>query len=438
MRVVLVSPQSEKPFTISYKVRKSKLSPPTGILYLASAIQDNFETAVIDSQFYDVSSEKIAERILSLYPDVVGLSVNYHFFLRNAKKIAQNVKKIEPNITIVFGGSFATFLADELIKETFIDIVVLKEGEVSFGLCLKRLERKTSLRDIPGIVFKENSRTHRNEFSSYINNLDSVSFPDYSFLENPEQYLAKIVSSRGCNFNCIYCTTPTMWKKWRARTPSNIIEEIKDKVRRFNIDSFHFADDNFCVDKKRMYEIMHRIEKENLGIRLGFSSRIELVDDDMLEQCAKANFKTIFFGVESGSERILNHLRRRYSVSDIEKTIDKAIECGILPFVSFMIGMPWETADDIEQTFRLMQRINTPAIGLHVFTPYPGTEVYNHPEKYGITVEVHHPEDTIGETVLHRTRHLRSEDLRKMWIEGLGIAAKREREAKAYLGRLAF
>lgn len=438
MKVVLVSPNSDNPLIVRHKVRNAKFHPPLGLLYLASVIKNEFETVLVDSQVYDLTPEQIAENILAFCPDVVGLSVNYTLLSRNAKRIAKCLKETDPSIKIVFGGNFATFFADELMKESFIDIVVLKEGEISFKSCLQRLAKGKSVRDIPGIVFRENGSVQRNAFTSYIKNLDSLPFPDFTLLEEPKKYSTNIITSRGCIFNCVYCSTQSMWQNWRPRTPSNIIAEIKEKSEKFNFKYFRFTDDNFCCNKERVRELIGLINNEGIEGQWSFFARNEMIDGEMLELCGKAKCKKIFFGIESGSERILKRLRRAYSIFEVEQKINKALECGILPLVSFMIGMPWETEDDIKQTFDLMQRINTPALAVHVFTPYPGTEIHNHPEKYGVLIETHNPEeiDMTGGTVFHSTDYLSSEDIRKMWIEGVSIAMSRQKELKEYMRQL--
>ncbi|MDQ1329390.1 MAG: anaerobic magnesium-protoporphyrin monomethyl ester cyclase [Candidatus Poribacteria bacterium] len=444
MRLVLISPA---PFThnppfdaIDHLINgpgSSLFSPPLGLLYLATFLQNDYDVSVFDSQLYmNLSVKEIAQKILIPRPDIVGIGVNVVPLIRRAKLIAKKIKQIDADVKIIFGGNAATFAADQLIRENYIDIIVLREGEINFSLCLDRISKGRSLSDVPGIVYKEDVNIKRNDFSGYIENLDTLPFPSYDFLEKPEIYVKQIISSRGCTFKCIYCSPKSMWKKWRGRSAQNVVDEIRDLVTRFDPGFICFMDDNFVVDRSRAIKIAELIKAEGFVIKWGFAARIDMIDEEMLKIASKAGCKRIYLGIESGSKAILEHLHRPYSIKDIEDKISKCIEYGILPTVSFMIGMPWETEKDVKATFNLMQRVNTPFVHLYVFVPIIGTEIYDFANRYDLKIERDISENErflFDGQISHSTKHLSSDEIKRLWIEGQNIVHAKYRDLKNFL-----
>jgi radical SAM superfamily enzyme YgiQ (UPF0313 family) len=155
----------------------------------------------------------------------------------------------------------------------------------------------------------------------------------------------------------------------------------------------------------------------------------------MIDTLGESGCRNIFFGFESGSDRILKKLDRHYTAADIERVVDRCIAARIIPHASFMIGMPWETREDVGKTFEIIERLNTPFILLNLFTPFVGTPVFRHPEDYGVTLF----DDADGEEgqidtgmVFHRTEGLSAQEIKELWIEGTGIVVSRSRERDAY------
>ncbi|MBC8228891.1 B12-binding domain-containing radical SAM protein [bacterium] len=429
-----VSPQAIN--TLEKGADRFLLAPPLGLLYLATFLQNDYDVAVFDNQLHmGLSAEDIAQKIYTLRPDVIGIGVNFLPVMSRAKLIARKIKQIDAEVTIVFGGNATTFTAYQLIKEDYIDIVVLREGEINFSLCLDRISKVKPLSDVPGIVYKENDHVRRNDFSGYIENLDTLPFPSYNFLEKPDRYVKHIISSRGCPFECFYCSTRSMWKKWRARSAQNVVHEMTSLIDESRPELIGFADDNFVVDRKRVVEIAELLKGNRTGIRWGFAARIDMVDEELLKIVGEANCKRIFFGIESGSEAVLARLNRLYSVTKVEHKINKCIEYGILPTASFMLGMPWETIEDVKATFNLMQRLKTSNILLQVFTPLVGTEVFDYADRYDVKIERDVSEEELfpfGSLVSHSTKYLSSDEIKRLWIEGQDIVLARYSESEDY------
>ena len=181
-------------------------------------------------------------------------------------------------------------------------------------------------------------------------------------------------------------------------------------------------------------KLIGTVKSEDINISWGFSARIEMVEDSLLVPLRDANCRRIYFGIESGSDRILKYLDRKYTADYVKDKVNKCIQAGILPTVSFMLGMPWEKEEDVMDTFRLMQDINTPFVQCSIFTPVIGTPLHTNPEKYKMKIFDHRVEEECTDTgkVFHSTEHLSADRIYQLWLEGQGICGLRLNEYQSY------
>lgn len=189
-----------------------------------------------------------------------------------------------------------------------------------------------------------------------------------------------------------------MWGiQWRKRSAQSIFDEIVAQMELYGYsDSVNvsFCDDNFLVDKARFYQLADLFKAHSLKCNIGYSARIELVDREILTKAKEMGTRSIFFGIESGSERMLKKLNRRYSKESVIEKVRICTELGISATTSFMIGIPGENIDDVNETFDLIRRLPNKDIQVHVCTALPGTDMCNDPEKYGIISDISN--DKIG------------------------------------------
>ncbi len=434
MKLVLVSPQSYRPILVT---RTSKeLSPPMGLLYLAAAVRDHCEVWVIDVQAHRWASAKVAEEILCRDPDVVGISINYTTMMPLGVRLAEALRHRAPELFLIAGGNAATFENRELVDNGIFDVVVLREGEVSLKKIIENLSKGKPLNGINGIVWRNGQKTVTQTFVDYAHPLDKFAFPDFDDLDRPEQYLKAIVSSRGCTHRCIYCSTQQMWRKWRGRSVGNIMAELDHLIHRYLPSRVAFIDDDFTIDRDRVFGICKGLIIRGAPFRWSFSARPERIDEEMLDKVAAAGCESIFFGIESGSDSVLKQLNRRYTIADIHRLTAACKSRGVLPVLSLMIGNPYETQADVEATLRLLCEVDTHRLNLSVFTPFRGTPVYRHAHRYGVTLLTPNGSsgiinDDTGE-VFHRTKHLSADQIREFWLDGVGIIMKRTWEARAF------
>ena len=436
MRITLVSPQSYRPNVVLEQMENYSLNPPVALLYLAAGTAPNHDVCIIDNQLRKLSTEKLVEEVLATNPDVVGVSVNFTTVVLNAQVLARALKSRRPEMLVVAGGNCATFLSGTLCSAGGFDAVFLREADRSFPAFVDALESCGDPWATPGLVFHRGGKTETNTFAGYLRNLDELPAPRYDLLPDRERYLATVVSSRGCSFNCIYCSTKSMWQHWRFRSPEHVLAEIDGLWALGYRSSLAFCDDEFITRRARVLTIAGMLEERKYRYRWGFAGRIELIDGELLAAVSRSGCEQIFFGIESGSDAVRQQLKRRCTAEEVERVVDLCIEHGIVPIVSFMVGNPYETREDVLKTLGLMRRINTYKVQMSVFTPLLGTPVFERPDEFGLQLDpraydLGSVNIDVG-TVVHDTRHLSKEEIRDLWLEGQGILMRRYQERSRY------
>ena len=433
MKIALVMPQSDRP-ALAPKSGLQELKPPIGLLALAAAIRDEHDVRIIDAQAHRKPPGAVAQMVAEGEPDAVGISVPFSSLWRSARGIAAGARDLlGRDVPLIWGGVVPTFRAEQVLRDCEADIVLRHETDRTFPALLRGLN-DGSWRETPGVSYLGHSgAVVEQPFDHFVDDLDSLPFPAYDLLDAEERYRLSLISTRGCPHACIYCSTRAMWGPWRARSADNVLAEIAASLDRRQIDRFDFVDDNFSAVRRRVFEFCDGVQEAGWDLRWGFSARVEQADRDLLERCSDAGCRMIFFGVESGSERVLQILGRRYGREQIIRAVDDCIECGILPICSFMVGVPGETEADAEHTLEMLERLNTPRLQLHVFTPLIGTPVYENAEQYGVECAPGGmSRETIDGEVHHRTRELSRDQIRRLYLEGQGIIAERAPETQRY------
>lgn len=410
---------------------------PLGALYLGTMVNDLCDFRILDCYSHSFDENSIISQIKLIDPDFVGFSINFSSFLSNGLKLAERVKN-ELNKKIIFGGNISTFLYNKLILKEYIDYIFLHEAERTFRIFIKKiLSNDNDFSNISGFVYKHNGNVVVNPFKEYEKNLDNFPIPNHALLENIEMYKKSILTSRGCPYNCIYCSTKQMWgKKWRKRSAEHTFSEIKYLHDNFKLEKIlSFVDDNFLVDIERFKKLVYLMERNKLCLPLGFSSRLEQIDENVLKICKRANIKKIYFGIESGSDRILKKLNRNYTRNDILKKVDLCISYGILPIASFMIGLPFEDFNDVKKTFSIMKKINTFLVQIHICSPFIGTDLFKMPDLYNIKIKIDFDKlDMLSmdsEPVIE-TKYFTKNEIYDLYLEGLGIALEKSGERWKY------
>lgn len=380
VKVALVNPPPPFGAFVHYQ------SPLIGIAYIAAVLEKNgYEVMVIDCPPLNMTYEDLKRKIACVEPDIVGItSVTVTF--SSAVQAARVIKESYPKALIVMGGPHVTVLDEQILNEhSEVDIVVRGEGEQTL-LELAELVSKSNLKnlqEVKGITFRKNAQIICTEDRSFIQNLDELPYPAYKYFPlNKYKLFGKlilpIITSRGCSFNCSFCLAPRMaGKRFRARSPKNVGDELEWLKDAHKPDAFTFHDETFTHDKKRVIEICEEIKNRNIGLPWDCSTRVDQISPEILAKMKEANCQLVSFGVESGSQKILNVMKKGTTVEQNERAIKWAKEAGISVTISVIIGYPGETKDTLQQTLDFIRRTKPDDVHMSLATPYPGIELNN-------------------------------------------------------------
>ena len=280
-----------------------------------------------------------------------------------------------------------------------IDVIVIGEGEETVKELARATERRDDLSKVDGICFRKDDHVIHTRERPLINNIDTLPFPAWGlfpqsiYMGTPTGKLplpiAYISTTRGCPYNCTYCYHPFQNKKVRMHSALRVVEEIDVLNRGYKIRGVVFADDLFMVDKKRVHEICDLIEKKKLKIKWMASSRVNTLDKDVLRHMKHAGCTCLGFGVESGSQKILNNIKKNATVGQAKDAIHLVRKSGIEPTCSYMIGNVGETRETVFETVSFITENALEITSFFLTTPYPDTELYRYAKDSGkITDEI--------------------------------------------------
>jgi len=380
MRVLLINPSfsTESHYGVLDKLIKPRI--PLSLGYLAGFLATkNIESLVFDEQ---VDNIRGLEKILAQFrPQIVGISILTPV-AHKAYVIAKEIKKISKKIKVIAGNVHPTVLPEEPLSTGFFDAVVRSEGEFTFWEYVQCVENGRSLDGLKGASFVEHEKIVHNPPRPFIDNLDDIPpFPYHIFLGRNKNYeeAGIILTSRGCPFNCIFCSSRTVsGHRYRAHSPSRVVHDVENIVNNYNTKTFFVADDNFVFDKKRVLEICKILveKKLNRRVRWGCNARADLIDKESLLAMKDAGCEYVSFGIEGASDRLLKTINKGETVQDNVNAVYMVHDVGLRARGSFMIGLPTETKQEAMATIRLARRLPLSEAKFTIATPFPGTEFY--------------------------------------------------------------
>jgi radical SAM superfamily enzyme YgiQ (UPF0313 family) len=376
MKVVLVNPPMES----DLKSKLGLLGPPLGLAYLSSLLErDGHDVRILDCPALGLGKEGIQKELERLDPELVGVT-STTASIYGAFEIIKIVKKLNPECWTVLGGPHATFTAKQTLKECpQLDFVVRSEGELTFRELVNNLPNVSGVR---GLSYRQGERLIENEDRYSVDELDELPFPAYHLLPM-EKYIfggkrfATIITSRGCPFRCIFCSSSRLYgKRWRARSPENVVEEIRELVNGYGVNEIEFLDDTFTLSQKRVMKICDLVIEEGLDISWSCSSRVDTFSRELAKKLKKAGCHSVYFGVESASENTLRYLKKGITPQQAKNALEKAKEADLNTIGSFILGIPGETENDMMDTIKFAIKLDPTLAQFTVFTPFPGTEAY--------------------------------------------------------------
>jgi len=355
-----------------------------GLGYLAAVLEKNqYNVDVIDCQVLRLSMEEFRTEIGKRQPDIVGLTSTTLTY-QSALKLTKIAKEACPNCVTVIGGPHVTFWDDKALSECpELDIVVRREGENTFLEIVQRIKAGKNYHDVVGTTCRKNGKIARNPDRPYIENLDELPFPARHLwpLERLREYedILYLAMSRGCVFWCEFCATVRMHgRKYRMRSAKNVADELEYLHKTFNVDKFTFCDDAFTVDQARTEELCSEIMKRGLKIQWNCGTRVDMITKELLLKMKEAGCISVWFGVESGTQQVLDSMHKGISTEQTIRSLALVREAGLKPVPNVILGFPGETKETTWKTIKFVERISPDDVGFYnVATPFPGTPLYD-------------------------------------------------------------
>jgi radical SAM superfamily enzyme YgiQ (UPF0313 family) len=377
----------------NYLLWDEKLQTPLGILSIASYLREKN----IPVYVCDLAGEP-KENWVKLIPDnfdIYGVSATTGDFMI-ACKVAKVIKReINPEALLVIGGAHVSSLPEKSLWESDFDVAVIGEGEQTI------YELATGEKFLPqGIAFKVKGESHKiciTDSRPLCKNLDSLPFPAWDLIPDLISYdlvekgqpATCITGSRGCNQRCAFCDQGLFNYRYRRRSPENILDEIRSLKDRYHIKEVRFVDELVGVNIKRLERLC--LGMKELGIKWRTHMRANHITPEKCKIMADGGCVELAIGVESANQEILDLVNKRIKIKQVEETVKYIKDSGMKSKCYFIVGLPGETWYTVETSMKWIARVNPDKCTLSTFCPYPGSDIYKHPNRYGYRLE--YPDD---------------------------------------------
>lgn len=397
--------------------------PPIGLMYVGGYMQHRgLDIKIIDvpmkdvvrnKEFYknmDSELEKIEQQMIEEFRRLKTKTVGIAFYTPEyyeVYRLARAFKEIDPNVKVIVGGIHPTLYPEEVLTEEgqLIDYAIIGEGEItSYELVHAIVNGENDFANIQGIAYRNPTTQEivKTVLRPLCEDIDEVSHPAYNLIDmdyytNASPYAIRgcflrsmyLLATRGCPSQCSFCVAKKLrtftggGKYTRVRSAGSLIREILELKNKHSIDSFYFIDDLFTINKKNVLEFCNEIIKRKISVLWGCSSKVSTLDEEVIRNMAEAGCVQIDFGVERGSDEALDYLKKGISVKKIKEVFHLCHKYKIRTFANFLVNLPEETEKDLNDIIILMDEIKPEIVSLNIFTPYPGTEIYeNAPYKF--------------------------------------------------------
>jgi anaerobic magnesium-protoporphyrin IX monomethyl ester cyclase len=413
--------------------------PPLGALYVLTYLEKNTQ----GHQFY--FKDCVAERtrypqlrnyIEEINPDVVGIT-SFTIGLVDVLKVAEICREVNPAVHLCLGGHHPIAYPKEAAELPHFDSIVVGEGELVFTELVKCLAKGEDFTHIRGVYTRDSIKpfvenpTHDKRFlarvsvpAAYVDDIDSLPLVDRKYIRQNRYYniigssddLATIISSRGCPYRCTFCDVPI--KSYRERSPASVCDEIEQCLA-MGYKEIRFYDDLFNVNDKKVIAFCDELDRRGLKITWDFRGRVNMVTRESLKRAWASGLRMISFGVETGSDEGLKHLRKGTNTQKVRDAFRWCREFGILTVADYIIGLPFErTVADVKRNIDFLVGLDPDYAQVSILKLYPNTEIYDQAVAGGVVPPGRWQEfarnPTKGFVVDHWNEHLNHAALAKL------------------------
>jgi anaerobic magnesium-protoporphyrin IX monomethyl ester cyclase len=381
--------QKKKTLLINPPFQSRYSQPPLGLAILAAVLEKNgYPVKILDMPALGFSETVLSKIICQEKPHFVGITATT-LTIGSAANIAKKIKKIDDTIVVILGGAHVTIMPIKTMQEIpEIDIVISGEGGQTLLELIKCLEMGgEGISNVAGITYRDDNQIKSTYPRPLLSNLDELPFPSFHLLPLTRYLLhppfgrrspaMPIITSRGCPYRCLFCSKSVFGNKYRSNSPDYVINEIRLLNERFGIKEIKFYDDVFTIDRKRVMTICRELKKQKIDILWTCETRVNLVDAELLRTMKDAGCYMIAYGVESGSQQILDKIRKDIKLAEVIKAFKLTHDAGIGTIAYLMIGCPEETTETINATIKFASHLDCDFAQFSIATPYPGTELFD-------------------------------------------------------------
>jgi anaerobic magnesium-protoporphyrin IX monomethyl ester cyclase len=380
-RVLLVDPYIARDDPMERKF--VELYPSLGLLTLGAYLRDRGVDVAIADLTFERDTRAVGRSLRTFQPHVVGV----HTKTLTAPRALEIAKGVRAAGAVSLAGGPDAATRPEMYLAAGFDAVVPGEGEATLLDVAAAARDGAPLDGIPGVLVARDGRTVRGPPRPLLRNLDDLPLPAWDLIDM-ERYLgrwgrltgerrAAVLTSRGCPFDCSWCSKPTFGRTFRQQSPDRVVRELLALRRRYRVDYVRFCDDVFGVSRAWLEALLDRMETTRLGLKYECLARVDLLKPDLLARMRASGLERVYVGVESGSQKMLTLMNRGTKLAQVERTAEALRDAGVRQFWFLMLGYPGETLEDIEATFRLFRRFSPEEYSVSIAVPIPGTRFYD-------------------------------------------------------------
>lgn len=354
---------------------------PLGIGYLMAVTdREGIHIELVDEQIEKDVIEAVKKQVKNMErPYIFGFSV-LTAAVKNSIIVSKRLKEIYPDSIIIFGGIHPSALPEEILSYSHIDLVVIGEGEKTVPELYRHIKNGKDFRHLENIAYMRGGKIVKNKQAMPLEDFDRMPAFPYHRFDQKRYDLGIVMTSRGCPYDCIFCSNRVITgKRYRFRSAASILEDLETIHHKYNKTFIAFWDDNLLVSKDRIQVLASEIRRIGFDkkITFTFQARADNVDREILTDLFRSGFKSIFFGIESASDRLLKILKKGESVEDCRRAVKIAKDIGFIVGATFIYGIPGETHKERMDCVSLTKELQLDMVRYNNATPYPGTELFD-------------------------------------------------------------
>jgi anaerobic magnesium-protoporphyrin IX monomethyl ester cyclase len=372
--------------------------PPLGLLYIAKQLEKRgYQVTVIDFVAEPFTEDKLRKHLETA--DFVGITITSQI-ASSAEKLVDFIKRTAPNTLIIIGGPHCTLQGKQVLNEMKADISVMGDGEHTINEILDVFEKKKTFGEVHGIFYREGKEIKAGLPGYEIENLDEIDFPSLHFVSKysygkrqvagvtffAKGKITSMVTTRGCPFHCRFCVSKSIFKKYRFRSPENVIQELEEISKEY--DSVFIVDDNFLSNKKHVEKIMDFLIAKKLSLEIWIAGvRVTDADEALFRKMKKAGVKSIEFGIESGNQEILDYYDKKITLDQVRRAVKLSKNAGFLTIGNFILGAPIETERQMDDSIAFAKELNLDFAFFYPFSYLKGSDLWEDAFREGIVQE---------------------------------------------------